>query len=190
MERRKASSEKRRGWTRSSCPVCERATAISMDIHHYIPRIRPPAGAGAPVFAALRALTIRCSTFDSLEMERRLVSSLCPRGCRISRSSPTSSRSPTVRPHRALRVAGARDWTFAAASTAGSPSRRRQRLVRLAVSQCFHVPHPPPGCPEHGERRRPEPRRRAVARHLRPSPPPVRPGPAPCPEAEGVAGAS
>ncbi|BAT02039.1 Os07g0550100 [Oryza sativa Japonica Group] len=109
-----------------------------MDIHHYIPRIRPPAGAGAPVFAALRALTIRCSTFDSLEMERRLVSSLCPRGCRISRSSPTSSRSPTVRPHRALRVAGARDWTFAAASTAGSPSRRRQRLVRLAVSQCFH----------------------------------------------------
>lgn len=111
-----------------------------MDIHHYIPRIRPPAGAGAPVFAALRALTIRCSTFDSLEMERRLVSSLCPRGCRISRSSPTSSRSPTVRPHRALRVAGARDWTFAAASTAGSPSRRRQRLVRLAVSQCFHVP--------------------------------------------------
>ncbi|KAF0905154.1 hypothetical protein E2562_000950 [Oryza meyeriana var. granulata] len=115
-------------------PVCDRATAISMETKYHSPRLRPHASAGASTtFAALRVLTIGCSAFDTVEMVR-LVSSLCPRlqdltlATHFDGVSDFSVRSEMLeRLELCLRVAGR--------LTVETP-----RLVRLAVSGCFRTP--------------------------------------------------
>uniref|UniRef100_A0A0E0LM03 F-box/LRR-repeat protein 15/At3g58940/PEG3-like LRR domain-containing protein n=1 Tax=Oryza punctata TaxID=4537 RepID=A0A0E0LM03_ORYPU len=111
-----------------------------MEAKYHSPRIRhrhPHAFAGAPAtFAALRVLSIDCSTFDAAEMER-LVSTLCPQLQDLTLVthldgviSDFSVRSESLE-QLDVRVA---------VGVAGQLVVEAPRLVQLALSGCFRNP--------------------------------------------------